>query len=181
MFPMQLSLYHVSTVQRGNVLLKCLDIVYRLNREQVNANDRAFDGHLLGCHLTPTKSPSEPSILPSSRSCTEINQHMSFGQKVELPIQLDKLKSRTSSVALLLGKGIPLISCSLCLFGHRYRNMGLKQVFLKSLWNRGFANSVIMSTNEACASLPPITNPIPTQNTRNYPFFSEFGSTKTVQ
>lgn len=74
----QFCLNHISTLLSGDILLECLDIMNWLHRHQINSNNGAFHRHLLCSHLGPFKSTINRFIVPSSWSCTQINQYMGF-------------------------------------------------------------------------------------------------------
>ena len=116
----------------------------RLDWHQINSNNRAFDRHLLCCNLRPIKSEINWFNLPSSWGSTQINKHMGFRKEVKLSVQLDKLKSRTCTITLLLSKLIPLISCSLGFFRHGELFLDIQT---SSLGNRHFVRITVISVS----------------------------------
>ena len=74
--PSQFLLDRITTFQRCDILLERLDVVNRLDRHQIDCNNRAFYRHLLCSHLRPFKSQIHLLTLPASGSSAQINKHM---------------------------------------------------------------------------------------------------------
>lgn len=103
-------LTHLLAGGRGYVGLQRGDIMDGLDRDQINTDDDAGDGHVLGRHLQP-----------SAWGRAQVYQHSRLLEELELPIELNQFERRPGPVSGLLGQAIELVLSSfsyLCLLTH---------------------------------------------------------------